>query len=247
MTPEQLPNPAIRKCWAMAIDNSNCRVCNCPWECHMHVTYTLEQEMSEMIDQTVEKQISGKKSTREKIEEFIKITEIKKVKLESELAKIREVSVQFGCFLKFNAIAVYNDAIVDYLNFQIKEERGKVQIGGNPKSLENLETLLKQYTEERQILETSIHMQETKKTLSPSEIKKKIEELYQLPLQGKTLKAMMEAEERGILINSLSTMLDCTGQLRELREQSKSLKEIAKEKVQSVWRAVASPFSRKSK
>jgi hypothetical protein len=123
--PETYPNAELKKCWAM-IDNSYCRKCGCSWDKHMHITYENEHEPKNVINQTTLDLINSKKSDEEKVKVFIEKLDNKVNALKQEEKEIRSVAVQFGSFLKRNAISPYNDSLKDYLTVLIRVEKDKV-------------------------------------------------------------------------------------------------------------------------
>ena len=124
---ETHPNPALKNCAAMD-RNYKCKKCGCSWDMHMHIYYEHDQKSENVLDQSVHKQIKSKKTDEEKVNLFISELEKKIDQQKKEQAKITDVCVKFGCFLKSNAISVYNDALKEYLLFQIKQEKDKVRI-----------------------------------------------------------------------------------------------------------------------
>jgi hypothetical protein len=95
----------------------------------MEITFLLRSKLSAKVIK--EKMIDGKKKL---IEE-----------LDIELKTVQEASINFALFLKHNAITIYNDAMEEYLNHLIREERTKVNCGGKDTVLDSLENQLQSY------------------------------------------------------------------------------------------------------
>ena len=117
--------------------------------------------------------------------------------LEREKEQIVQVCATFACFLKFHAIAPYNDAIADYLDHLIKVERGNVQAGGNRQTLDGLEAMLSSYEKEKEILDDAVAQPDSgTKPPSPEDVNGLVESLYRLKINGPQLQqAMRVADE----------------------------------------------------
>ena len=69
-------------------------------------------------------------------------------KYTKEQETINEICAKFGAFLRENAILPYNDAIEDYLKFDIGEAKRQGDSTGSPETLQKVEQLkehLRQY------------------------------------------------------------------------------------------------------
>ena len=185
---------ALQRCAAM--NGSNCGHCGCHWSLHMHITYECTQVTTEVVDVNVEKQIEAKATIIEQINEHLQSLDDRVKELEAEKQKVAEVSAKFGGFLKHNAIAPFNDAISDYIDYLIRNEKGKVSAGGDPSALEGLENMKSMYEEEIEVLEEAI-----KDPMSlvgvptPEDIQKLYEDLLSLPIAGPMLKKAVEVAE----------------------------------------------------
>ncbi len=73
---------------------------------------------------------------------------------------IKEASVKSACVLKLSAITPYNDAIVDFMNHLIREEKDIVNMdpGRGEAGLRSLEGCLKAYQTEVNILMENLYM-----------------------------------------------------------------------------------------
>jgi len=78
------------------------------------------------------------------------------IELEGELEAITKVSTQFACFLKKNAIAPYNDVVLDYLDHLIRVEEDKVAVRGNGGELKRLQDLRRTYSKEIEVVQKAI-------------------------------------------------------------------------------------------
>ncbi|CAG2178360.1 unnamed protein product, partial [Oppiella nova] len=188
--PETYPNAELKNCFAMDA-NYNCMNCRCSWDKHMAITYENKLVRKEVINQTTQDLINSKKSDEEKVKVFIEELDNKVKALEQEEREIRSVAVKFGSFLKRNAISPYNDSLKDYLTVLIRQEKDKVNAGGDDKILNSLEAMLANYTEEVKVLEQSMASDEHVSVLGPDDINKLVQSLYKLKENGKQLQDNM--------------------------------------------------------
>ena len=107
-----------------------------------------------------------------------------------------KISANFGCFLKHNAIAPYNDAMSDYLDHLIQLERGKVSVGGDRSRLKWLDNMKSMYEEEVNILERAIKDQTSNAHVPTVEdIKRLYDSLCLLKISGPMLTDTMKVAE----------------------------------------------------
>nr|CAG8433137.1 656_t:CDS:1 [Entrophospora candida]CAG8533703.1 13627_t:CDS:1 [Entrophospora candida] len=197
---EVINNPALTHCSAMKTDG-NCKKCSCHWSKHMHITYENRTEFISVIDTNIEQQIKEKKSYQE-IKQAVIDSKRKQIKsLEEEQKKITTISAQFAHFLKQSAIAAFNDAYADYLDYLIhvqKVIRDSKNDNYNKEILEGLEKSKSEYLTKVKILKEAMENDDSSmSTISPEEISDYEQELYNLPLNGSSLKELKEAAERG--------------------------------------------------
>ena len=147
---------AIQRCSAMD-NNGNCKVCGCPWHTHMCITYEMSPVLTKKIDPDIAKQINTKQEAKREQEEFLhRLNEqIRKLKNEQEI--ITQSRAKSAYFLKQNAIFIYNDALADYLDLLIREEKNKIRVGGDNKTLLGLEKMKRDYAEQVKILDEAIN------------------------------------------------------------------------------------------
>ena len=121
------PNPQIKNCKAMN-RNYNCKKCGCSWEWHMRINYEYEIQRENKLEQNIKDQIDSNKSRVEEVKMFITELENKIQQINEEQTKMTDISLKFGCFLKFTAIIPCNDPFKEYLMFQIEMETTKVRV-----------------------------------------------------------------------------------------------------------------------
>ena len=95
-------------------------------------------------------------------------------------------------FLKNNSLAPYNDALIAYLDFLIKEEQAKVQAGGNDKRLLSLTLERQKHQEAILIITQSMDSKATWNDLSEGGVDRMVQSLYNLKHFGDNLKNMKQ-------------------------------------------------------
>ena len=186
-------NVALKNCSAMD-NNGNCKMCGCPWFTHMHITYETFQVLTNKINANVQNQMKIQEDRKRETEKFIQRLNEAIKKLNNEQKIINEASAKFTYFLKQNAIFIYNDALADYLELLIREEKNKIRVGGDNKTLLRLEKMRRDYEEQVKILEDAMNKKgEEQITITPDDIDKLKKELFALEINGKELQDIMEA------------------------------------------------------
>ena len=186
---------ALQHCAAMN-GTRNCQSCGCSWSVHMHITYECSQVTTHVLDTNVQQQIEAKTTSIETIKQHQQSLEQRVKELEGEKQKVASVSAKFGCFLKHNAIAPFNDAVSDYLDHLIQNEKGKVSAGGDSSALEGLENVKSMFEEEIKVLEKAINNPDTLVNVStPEDINDLYEDLCHLQFAGPMLKKAMDVAE----------------------------------------------------
>ena len=159
--------------------------------------------MVQVIDPKVEAKLKAGRTAIEARRLAINHLEDQAREHKQELKKIRLAASQFGVFLKRNSIAPYNDAMVAYLDEQIKEERNLVafsQAIGDPvpenvKRLEDLEKSKGEYEARIQVLEEKMRGSDDAVMVNEQTIDAMVSMLYSLPVWGRRLQQMREALE----------------------------------------------------
>lgn len=181
--------PGLISCAAFS-GNVDCTNCGHHWASHLHVLYEQYEETVTVQDKAIEAQIGQHASTI-----TLKQTAIKKHdqtidEYRKEHEKIRQAAAQFGLFLKKHSITPINDATVDYLEFHIKDEKGKINAGGNNNRLKTLENDLQRHKELVASLDQSMKSGGSSQLLNEAGVMRLIDELYKMPHFGKQLKSV---------------------------------------------------------
>lgn len=194
-----LNNAELRNCFAMN-NGGNCNTCKCNWSKHMHITYENKKIAKNAIDENVKLQISKMNSDQEAQKEVIKLLEAKVTQLKIEQIKINETSIKFAQFLRQNSIAAYNDAYAEYLDHFIKEEKIKKSSDPthyNDQILDELEKTRRNYIEQVEIIKEAIKNNDPSiSQISPDEIANLEKQLYNLQINGETLKNIKNEASR---------------------------------------------------
>lgn len=178
-------NAALSQCAAM--DNGKCKICNCGWESHMHITYETIRINVKKVDESVQGRLLNEEDLKKAAIKYIEILKCEVIENEKEQKKIREICTQFAAFLKANAITPYNDSILDYINHLIEES----ELEGKQSTSARLIRERNAFIEEKQIFDEMLG-NGTKKIISVDDVPELIRELENLPRWGKKLKEHIE-------------------------------------------------------
>ncbi|CAG8717806.1 21114_t:CDS:1 [Dentiscutata erythropus] len=166
----------------------------------MHITYDFDYKTRHVVDKSVEKQISDKKSFQEARQSALESCEKLRRQLESEQKKIAEINICFAKFLRQSAIATFNDSYADYLDHFIREEKIKKAadpLNYNDAIFEGLEKTKREYLEKIKIIKEAIATNDPSEyVITPEDIKKYENDLYNLKINGVSLKKMKYVAER---------------------------------------------------
>ncbi|GBC01566.1 hypothetical protein RclHR1_04230011 [Rhizophagus clarus] len=193
-------NKVLIFCSAIKLKDGKCKVCGCHWNKHMHITYENRYIINDIIDENVELQISGTRSDQETKRAIIEEHQRRGDQLRKEQTEIKEISLKFAQFLRQNAIAAFNDAYADYLDLFINEEKIKRNANSSnydDRILEGLKITRVTYLKQVEIIKQAIENNDSSKPpITPKEIVELEQQLYNLPINGQTLKKLKYEAER---------------------------------------------------
>ncbi|PAV64127.1 hypothetical protein WR25_05624 [Diploscapter pachys] len=201
--PEVVPNTDLQRCTAMDKRTLKCTNCKCSWDLHMHLTYTQEKTEVLVEDSEIQKKLNSTNSDKEKQEIILQTYKDRINKYKAEQSAIDEACAKFAAFLKRYAIIAYNDAVEEYLKFNIREAE---QVAGTTKSkksskrVERLQQQLRQYIEKKRILSGQL-ANGTAQLIDASDIKKIQKDLEKLEMTGPNIKLLLEATMNGKEVN----------------------------------------------
>ncbi|PAV88735.1 hypothetical protein WR25_10998 isoform C [Diploscapter pachys] len=202
VTPGTVPNTALQHCTAM--DKSlKCTKCKCSWDLHMHITHTQEKIEILVEYSDIQMKLKNTNSDKEAQEIIVKTYQDRINKYKAEQSAIDEACAKFAAFLNKHAIIAYNDAVEDYLKFNIREAEQVVGTTGSKKSskrVERLEQQLRQYIEKKRILSSQL-ANGTAQLIDASDIQKIQKKLEKLELTGPNIKLLFDATVNGKEVN----------------------------------------------
>ena len=173
----------------------NCELCGHHWENHLHVRHELEEEMKTAQDEAIVEQLAKNASDITLKETAIQSLKNKIAESDYEYKEIQDAAVRFGVFLQKHSITPYNDAMEEYLNHLIKEEKGKVNAGGSCHRLENLERHLSEHVQQCKVLEKNITGGSASEVLDETGVEDLVYHLYCLKHWGKNLQDIKDKAE----------------------------------------------------
>ncbi|XP_063960606.1 uncharacterized protein LOC129268408 [Lytechinus pictus] len=187
---ETTGNPKLAGCAAMA--NQYCRSCTHSYQHHMHLTYEIQLKEKEFLSTQAQQQINTICDSKAKKEAFIKEINKKVEELKAEQKIIMATGAKFGSFLKANALITYNDAVEEYLEMCIKQEKAKPVTLRKEGVLENMTTMKEEYKKQIEILDNAIAGGANENIKTPEEVKELQEGLFKLKHFGGTLRKLFE-------------------------------------------------------
>lgn len=181
----------LGSCWAMD-GGGTCRICNHPWHTHLHINHEYTKGTMEMKDPSVERALESNATQRQKQEAAIASKKKFVEELELELKTIRDAAAQFSIFLARNAIVPINDATLEYLTHQIKQEQGKIQAGGSRDKCDRLTEYQRRYEQEVATLKKYMERGENHKLLDQTGVENLVKHLCSLQHYGTQFRQVKE-------------------------------------------------------
>ena len=187
---EVVNHPGLINC--AAFSGGRCTNCRHHWTQHLHILYELHEETVTMRDSGIEQQLADHADEITLRQTGITKLEALVTEYREEQETIRDAAAQFCVFLKKNSLAPYNDALIAYLDFLIKEEQAKVQAGGNDKRLLSLTEERHKHQEAIEVITRNMNSTATWNDLSEGGVDRKVQSLYNLKHFGENLKDMKQ-------------------------------------------------------
>jgi hypothetical protein len=161
----------------------------------MHISYEYETSIT-----YVEIDNSSSRSSLASIDQRISA-------LRQEEASILRVCSQLAQFVKQNSLTPYNDDILEYIRYYIREEEMKRTAGANNEAvIQGLQNMIEEYKSEQKLyddnprLETASNF--THNTCEPEEIFVLVAQLYKLPINGRSIQQQIERlKEKQLQVN----------------------------------------------
>ncbi|KAL8673300.1 MAG: hypothetical protein Q9168_002262 [Polycauliona sp. 1 TL-2023] len=187
---EQMAPPGLIHCWAFRHDPESCRRCGHNWQEHLHILYELTEEIVMAVDTAIEQKLKSHANDMTLRLTALNQHEQRISDYKQEREMIRNAAANFGVFLRKYSLAPYNDALIAYLDFLIKDEQMKVQAGGNNKRLASLTDERHKHTELIEVITRNMNSQAKWDDFREGAIDQMVQELYRLKHFGKMLKNM---------------------------------------------------------
>ncbi|XP_063961104.1 uncharacterized protein LOC135155559 [Lytechinus pictus] len=187
---ETTGNPKLAECWAMT--DEYCRECKHNYKQHMHLTYEIVITEKEFLSSKVQHQINKIRDTKSRRQAMVDEINKKVKELKEEQEIIMETGAKFGSFLRANALITYNDAVDEYLEMCIKQEKAKPVRFQKEGVLQNLETTKREYNKRREILDSAITDGASENIKTAQQVKELQEELFKLTHFGPKLEEFFD-------------------------------------------------------
>nr|XP_054753970.1 uncharacterized protein LOC129259735 [Lytechinus pictus] len=187
---ETTNNTQLRGCATMSGGNCTKSKCKHSYKHHMHITYDLTVKPEKFLSPKIQSEINKIRDKKEKKKEYVNQINKKVAELEEEQKIIMKTGAKFGSFLNANALIPYNDAVGDYLDMCIKQERAKPAETRNENVLETMRNMKSEYTQQREILDNAIGEGASENIKTPEQVKVLQEELFKLKHFGAILKTL---------------------------------------------------------
>jgi hypothetical protein len=156
----------------------------------MHVIFELKEHLVTVTDNAVEQQLQQHADDITLRQTAIATLDQTIKEYEKEHDTIRLSAATFGAFLKMHSITPINDATEAYLQFLIKGEQDKVDVGGNDIKLNGLMEDLRRHKEIVKVLTDSTNSNPGSVDLSEANVGKMVQDLYRLKHFGKNLRSL---------------------------------------------------------
>lgn len=186
-----MAHPGLIGCAAFSGRN-NCNGCGHHWQQHLHVLYELLEETVTVIDYGIQQQLANHADDVTLKQTAIIQLEYRVSEYRQERETIRDAAAKFCVFLKNNSLAPYNDALIAYLDFLIKEEQAKVQAGGNDNRLLSLTEARHKHQEAIEVITRNMGSNAVCNDLSEGGVDRMVQSLYKLKHFGDNLKKMKQ-------------------------------------------------------
>lgn len=186
-----MAHPELINCSAFS-GSVNCTKCGHYWQQHLHVLYELHEETVTVIDNGIQQQLANHADDITLKQTAITQLAERVSEYRQEREIIRDAAAKFGVFLKKHSLAAYNDALIAYLDFLIKEEQAKVQAGGNNKRLLSFTEERHKHQEAIEVITRNTNSNAVWNDLSEGGVDRMVQSLYNLKHFGDNLRSMKQ-------------------------------------------------------
>ena len=190
---DQVAPPGLTKCSAFG-GHETCRQCGHHWQEHLHFLWELNEETVTVVDPAIQTRLQSHANDITLRETALRQHEQRIVEYKQERDIIRNAAASFGVFLRKNSMAPYNDALIAYLDYLIKEEQIKVQAGGNNKRLLSLTEERHKHQEAIEVItqQLNANVRTDWDPSQPGAVDRIVQQLFGLKHFGKSLMNMKQ-------------------------------------------------------
>jgi GTPase SAR1 family protein len=187
--------PGLIKCAAFR-GSENCRKCGHSYQQHLHVLYELIEETVTVIDPAIQQKLQTHASDLALRQTALAQHEQRAKEYKQEQETFREAAAKFAVFLGKYSLAPYNNALIAYLDYLIKDEQMKVSVGGSNTRLWSLSEERHKHTQAIEVIKENMNKKANWSDLTEGGIERIVQGLYGLKHFGQTLQNMKMGVER---------------------------------------------------
>ena len=191
---DKVADPGLISCYCIIQSGpgtGKCQFCNHSWQEHLHIRYELKPDTVMVTDSFVEKELLQNANSTQVQERLLQSKKRVIAEFHREHEAIKQAASEFTLFLRCYSITPYNDATVEYLDFLIKDEKPKVQMGGNRKRLDELERYRSEHLEMVEVLSQNVD-HGRQQVLDEAGVERLVNKLYGLKHFGSSLRQIRE-------------------------------------------------------
>ena len=123
---------------------------------HMHIRFEYRPIAQKKVNSSKEKDLNNNLDAIQTQQRGINKLEAAIEESKDEYKEIQQASIIFALFLKHNSIVPYNDALVEYLDHHINQEKALVASGAAKEKLDNLQKMRAEHVEQIKILKETM-------------------------------------------------------------------------------------------
>ncbi|KAH6620210.1 hypothetical protein C7974DRAFT_228085 [Boeremia exigua] len=197
---DKVADPGLIQCYCIIQDGESgvrksqvgkCRFCHHSWQEHLHIRYELKPSTVMVVDTFVQRELEQNANLIQVRERGIESKKRIIKEFQQEYDAIKRAAGRFTLFLRKNSITPYNDATVEYLDFLIKEEKPKVQMGASRRRLHELERYRSEHVEIVEILSHKIE-DGKENVLDEAGVDRLVHKLYRMEHYGPEIRRIRE-------------------------------------------------------
>lgn len=178
---EVLKNPLLKNCSMMNKITGECEKCGCLWDEHIHVTYKFRKRLTY---RTIKDEPSRILTN---IDQYTN-------QLKDEQEIIRHICNKLRIFIRANSLNPTNDAVIEYINHCIHQEKQKYNPGDvNSDVIRALENLIGEYQDEFKLMSAKKDNNgNTSDVPTVEDVFACKWQLFELPISGKYFQQQMD-------------------------------------------------------